>query len=343
MDTVQHGTDVPALVLGIDQGGTKTMAAISDLQGNLLGSGSAGGGYHAVNGMDHAMGEVLRAVKAALANANLDMPLRFRMIGAGLTGADFDYEFALLHAALEKTLMAETILIRNDCMVAWRGGATLPHGAVLCAGTGVNCGVRSPEGDEFIFGYYVRDENQGGGSLGRQSLWAVFDAHVGLTPNTLLTERVLAHYHEKTVDSLIHSWVMSKIPHDGVKHLALVLDECVELGDPVSIGIQEKFGTSLAHYPVTGLQRFGLQEKKTEVVLSGSIFKSRTPTLRNAVEAGIRKYVPYVRIVEARYEPVVGGVLTALDTLAGGFVTNLTVLRNIEASAKRLNLIRMPV
>ena len=340
---VQHETNVPAFVLGIDQGGTKTMAAISDQQGNLLGIGSAGGGYPAVSGMDHAMGEILRAVKAALANANLDMPRRFCMIGAGLTGADFDYEYDLLHAALEKTLSAETILIRNDCMVAWRGGAALPHGAVLCAGTGVNCGVRSPEGEEFIFGYFVRDEDQGGGSLGRQSLWAVFDTHVGLSPNTLLTERVLAHYHEKTVDSLIHSWVMNKIPHDGVKHLAKVLDECVALGDPVSIGIQEKFGTRLAHYPVTGLQRFDLQGKKTEVVLSGSIFKSRTPILRNAVEAEIRKHVPDVRIVEARYEPVVGGVLTALDMLAGGFMTDPAVLRNIESSAKCLNLIRVPV
>ena len=136
---------------------------------------------------------------------------------------------------------------------------------------------------------------------------------------------------------------MSKIPHDGVKHLAIVLDECVALGDPVSIGIQEQFGARLALYPVTGLQRFGLQEKETEVVLSGSIFKSRTPTLRNAVEAGIRKHVPYVRIVEARYEPVVGGVLTALDSLVKGFATDPAILRNIEASAKRLNLIRVTV
>ena len=41
-------------VLGLDQGGTKTNAAIADLQGNLLGLGTAQGSLHTYKGLPHA-------------------------------------------------------------------------------------------------------------------------------------------------------------------------------------------------------------------------------------------------------------------------------------------------
>ena len=43
------------VILGIDQGGTGTRAAVCDLEGHLLGHGASYGGQHIFQGMEFAI------------------------------------------------------------------------------------------------------------------------------------------------------------------------------------------------------------------------------------------------------------------------------------------------
>ena len=52
-------------VLGIDQGGSKTHAAVADETGRLLGAGRGPGACHSVYGMEAAMAGVAEAVRGA--------------------------------------------------------------------------------------------------------------------------------------------------------------------------------------------------------------------------------------------------------------------------------------
>ena len=71
-------------ILGIDQGATKTLAALADLQGNILAYGSAPGGYHAVSGLDHAVMQIRTAAEKSIRKANVEKSTLV-YVGAGMT------------------------------------------------------------------------------------------------------------------------------------------------------------------------------------------------------------------------------------------------------------------
>ncbi len=101
------------------------------------------------------------------------------------------------------------------------------------------------------------------------------------------------------------------------------------------------FAKGYAEAAAVWLRRFNMTGLELDVVLSGSIFKARTPRLVETIAAGIHAVAPQAKLVNARYEPVVGAVLLGLEEM-GIEVTN-EIRANIEASASRLGLIRPKV
>ena len=328
-------------ILGIDQGGSKTVAAISDIYGNILGVGKSGGGSHYASGIDMAMSLIKTAVDAAVAHAGIGNT-DFHKVYAGLSGADFRDEYDMLTDSLEKTLRCANIHVVNDCIIAMRTGITRREGAILCAGTGLNCAVRNAVGDEFIFGYYIDDMHQGGGALGMQALNAVFSAESMVGAKTILTDRVLAHFGMQSVDALLQAHVMNTLDADNRKTLTYVLDECSEAGDSVALAILEGFGRACYRYFEAGLRKLDMANPALELVLSGGVFKCKNPIMLNTIRELVALSFPNVRIVEARLEPVAGAIMLGLDSLSERGVLTDDVLCNIQNSCARHGLIRKP-
>ncbi|GAB1484309.1 N-acetylglucosamine kinase [Treponema sp.] len=326
-------------VLGIDQGGTKTMAAVADLKGTILGYGVAGGGYHAIGGLKPAIDEVEKATQTACRMAGIQRP-HFVSVSAGMTGADFDYEYEILRKALGERISAHNLRVVNDCIIAMRAGSASTHGAVLCAGTGLNCAIRSFSGEEFIYGYYIDDFWQGAASISERALRAVLDASVGLRPETTLATTFFKKLGVKNADELLHAWIKKEIVKTSINALAPLVDEQACLGDAVAIKILAEFGIMSAKYAITGLERFGMLERPTVLVLSGSVFKSNCPIVGNTLRTEIHANAPLVEVIDGKYEPVVGGVLLALEALKKSGLSDGTLESNIERSASRFNLIR---
>ncbi|TBL29772.1 ATPase, partial [Verrucosispora sp. SN26_14.1] len=72
------------VVIGLDVGGTSTRALAVTLDGGRLGTGRAGGGNPTSHGATRAAGELLTALRAALAGID---PTRVRAGAIGLAGA----------------------------------------------------------------------------------------------------------------------------------------------------------------------------------------------------------------------------------------------------------------
>jgi hypothetical protein len=87
------------------------------------------------------------------------------------------------------------------------------------------------------------------------------------------------------------------------------------------------------------LLQFGMQNLEVDVVLSGGVFKARCPLVRQTILKNLRHFIPQVRLVEARYEPVVGAVLLGLERL-GADTTGMEFTRNLDESAGGLGLVR---
>ncbi|MDF2627451.1 MAG: hypothetical protein K0R39_1282 [Symbiobacteriaceae bacterium] len=329
------------LILALDQGATKTAALVATAAGEILGVGYGRGACHASDGMEAAMAAVREAAGVALAAAGAGAGPGsgpgVASVFAGMTGADWPHEYPLLQTALREATGVADVTVVNDCIIARRAGTDAPFGAVLCAGTGLNAAVISPQGETYVYGYYINGDDNGGTALGRLALRAVFGAEAGITPPTLLTAGLLNHFGLTTVDALMMRYVGGQLGPTST--LVPILVEAVRAGDGVAGRIVAEFGERLARYVTAGLRRFGMADLAQDVVLSGGVFKADLPGLRETVARAVRREAPGARVVEARYEPVVGALLLALEQrrVQGVSLENPAV----AASAARANLIRM--
>lgn len=301
------------LILALDQGGTKTVALAATGRGEILGVGYGRGACHSSAGMDVAMAAVREAMAAALAGAGATAAEVERVCG-GMAGADYPHEFPLLTEGLRAVTGVHPVTVVNDCIIARRAGTDSPWGAVLCAGTGLNAAVISPRGETFVFGDYIGGEDQGGSALGRHAVRAAFNAEAGLGPPTLLTASLLAHFQLNTVDEMLFQYVTGRLGPTSV--LMPLLVSAVRAGDAVAARVVTDFGERLARYITAGLRRFAMTGLEVDVVLSGGIFKAGLPELRETVSHSIRQGAGRARILDARYEPVVGALLLAMDVPA---------------------------
>ena len=325
-------------VLGIDQGGTKTAAIVMDCRGRILGAGRCSGAYHISDGIDTAMAAIGKAAEEACRQAGIPIS-GISAVGAGITGMDWPEDYRLLCPALERVTGVHEIHLFNDVMGAFYSGAPHGVGAVLCAGTGLNAAVCSPAGEEFVFGFYIDEHDQGGSALAQRAIRCAFQSEMGLSEPTRLGGLFLRKSGERNIDGLLHRFVVDEEFSYSIKDLVPDIVACAESGDAVAIRLLEEFASDISRYVRAGLQRFGMLDMETDVVLSGSVLKGSPNRLRENVMRDILAFAPNAHIVNARYEPVVGAAVAALKSKAGR-VDRKMLWKNIAASAGRFDLER---
>ncbi len=326
-------------VLGIDQGGSKTHAVVADETGNLLGVGWGCGACHSESGLEIAMQAVQEAAGVALEAAGIETSDIFS-VAAGMTGIDWPHEAPLLRDALSRQLQVpgQRIQAANDAVIALRAGTSSPSGCVLCAGSGLNCAVRRDARHEYVFGFYINENCQGGSALAERAIQAVLDAEARLAGPTLLTGLLLDFFGFKTVDELLMAKVTTGLGRERKLEVPKLLEQAAAMNDLQALDVLSRFGRDIARYAVAGLRRMDMLERPVEVVLSGSVFKCQIPVLQESVAAEIHRHAAQARIVDSVYEPVIGAVLMALDSLEGTNPKGIEA--HIKRDAKRFDMIR---
>jgi len=176
----------------------------------------------------------------------------------------------------------------------------------------------------------------GAHAISHQALYKIFQVHAYQEKATLLTQLFLAALHYENIDQLCRNFYEQKI--SNVHLLAPLVFEADQQGDEAAGEILSQYGKGSAGLLFAGLHRFQMTEMELEVVVSGSVFKARNSSLVKALTTELGRLVPQAKIVNAKYEPVIGALLLALEAL--GIKVDDPVLRNIERSAKQLNLLR---
>lgn len=325
-------------VLGIDQGGTKTAAVVMDGEGRILGAGRCGGAYHISDGTDAAMAAIGGAVKKACGRAGVPLA-RVGAVGAGVTGADWPEDYGLLRPLIGRATGVADILLFNDVMGAFYSGTPRGSGAVLCAGTGLNAAVRSPGGEEFVLGFYIDERDQGGSALAQRAIRLVFQSAIGLERATGLTGLFLRAAGVQNVDDLLHLFVVDEKFSRSIKDLVPDIIACAENGDAAAAGLLAEFASDISRYLRAGLRRFSMLDAETDVVLSGSVLKGAKNRLRDDVVRNVLAFAPKAHVIDARFEPVVGAGLAALENRPGS-AGRETLWNNVAESAGRFGLER---
>jgi N-acetylglucosamine kinase-like BadF-type ATPase len=324
--------------LGIDQGGTKTVAIVADDEGHILGKGISVGACHFFDGMPKAMAAVDAATKSALAQAGLN-PRDLHAISAGLAGANWPEEIAALETALRALLSVKNVRVYNDCLIALRGGTAKTRCAILCAGTGLNAAVRLNEDPPFVYNNYIEDLDQGARGLGARALRAIFLSEIGALPSTILTKMALELFELDQVDKLLLAHQRQQL-QKPIQDLSPLLFEAVRKSDAVALEIVSRFGESISRYPIAAIQKYHAQNVEIDIVLSGGLFKAKGTSLVETITSEIHRSAPKAKIIEAAYEPVVGALLLVLDAKYHGEIP-AAVMQHCHATAEKLGLLRL--
>ena len=313
-------------ILGIDQGGSKTAAAVFDIDGSIKGASSGPGAYHTVDGIDASRRAFSEAIAKTIASASI-APSQISMVCCGATGFDWPEQEELLHGALSDALFKSgfqlplpPIYLYNDCVIAMFSAARSDNCAVLCAGTELNAAVSKAGSPPFVLGFYVADRDMGGRALAQRAIRKVFDSELGLCEPTALADLFLQPAGTDSIWELLHLYETSKLPY-RIKDRAPEIIRAAADKDAVALTLVSDFAADLAKYVIAAVKKCGMTDCEVETVLTGSLFKplpliqaeqSDRNVLTELVISRICGQLPSAKIVAAKFEPVVGAGVIGL-------------------------------
>ncbi len=298
-------------ILGIDQGGTKTAAAVMRGDGFIVGQATAKGAYFPVEGMERALESVREAVGEALRSASIGMK-DIMLTVAGITGVDWPGDDVLVKKALQENLSAVEVFACNDAVIALNSGTMRSHGVVICAGTGMNGALIDREGRQFVYGDYMEEAAQGGSALAVRAARKVFDAALGLCPPTELTNLFLKQAQVPDVDALLKRFMTEKTFRNELRFLVPQILMIAEYGDEVTCGLLSEFAEQIVDCIEAGLRKMKMSPEEEKIVLAGSVFKGKENPLTKRVIKRMEERLPGAEPVLACYEPVVGACIMGL-------------------------------
>ena len=131
--------------LGVDAGGTKTHALISNANGQALGLGMAGAGNWEMVGLDGLLSTLQKAIRYALLDAGLKIG-QINAAGLGLAGYDWPSQRGMLLKAIQPLGLICPLEIVNDATLGILAGTNQGWGISVVSGTGCNCRGLSNDG-----------------------------------------------------------------------------------------------------------------------------------------------------------------------------------------------------
>lgn len=301
-----------AYYMGIDAGGTKTYALVTDEYGNVRGKGHSGNGNHQM-GVARAEASLREAASMALDEAGLGMgDLRHAYLG--LAGADREADYRILHP-LVKRVGFTGYTINCDTMIGLRAGTNRPYGVALICGTGTNAAGRNPQGKHVQIGGfdYMYGDFGGGGALSVEVFRSVVRAWEGREQPTLLTELLLKLLEYEQVDDMYNEF-LDQGRHYVPAEAAKLLFTAAAKEDAVAVDILHRQGVELGKSAAAVIRKLGMENEAFDVVLAGSLLtRGDRGWIRGPIEDAIRAVAPGASVVTLTTEPVVGAVWAAME------------------------------
>lgn len=241
-------------ILSVDGGATQTRAAVFDTNGTVLAHGKAGPANASRVGIEAAVAQVVRAVKACKTKATV--------LVAGIAGAATlaDFKKSLQSALAE---FGEKVLIDSDSTLALFGALEDRPGVVFIAGTGSVVIARDAQGHITRRGGRADREGDPGSALaiGHRAITTLRQ-----TPNTwsFLSEPL---GNEGYQDIVRMSRERDLKPHQ-IAGLAQIVDLAADLGDSVASSILREAARDLVK------EAGPLLDSGPIVSYAGSVFSS---------------------------------------------------------------------
>ncbi len=340
-------------VLGVDGGGSKTLAVLTATDGSVRGVGRGAGANYQMSGVATAVDAVWDAVEQALRTGGVK-PDDVAATVYALAGADRPADEALLIPALQKLPLHNTALV-CDTVAGLRLGSPDLAGAVIICGSGTNAYGRDKTGRTWQVGGFgwAYGDAAGGHVLAEFALRRAVRAWEGRDLPSILVDELPPLFGCTDMAALMAEvagadpWQTCPSALDDIPR---VVHTAAAAGDELSISLLADMGTELGRSARALLAQMEQAQdeahprserpvrieiahgaRRVPVVLVGSVIQNgRSPNLLAAFETELNHVPLATQIVIPSLHPVFGAVMLAMDKVRAGVTQE--VLQRFETA-----------
>ncbi len=221
------------LFIGIDGGGTKCRAVISNAKGDILGQG-LGGPANPFYGVERAINSIVEASEKAVLDAGLSVEsLSDIVAGVGLAGVNLP---SLYDEINNWPHPFSQLFLTTDMDIANCGANNGQEGGIIIVGTG-SCGYINSLGKIQMFGGYgfPIGDNASGAWMGLKAIEHTLLVVDGYFEKGIMSKKILEHYSVNTGIELSEKLIGKASTHYA--EIASMVFNCADEGDQVAIDI----------------------------------------------------------------------------------------------------------
>ncbi len=301
-------------MLGIDAGGSKTVAWLADARGQVVGEGRAGGANL------HSAGELAteKTLFEVIHEALGELDALPEVVCVGMAGMDRPADEAVVRAILRRLGFRGIVHAVNDALIALIAGADEDPGVVVIAGTGSIAYGVGPEATAARAGGWGEVYGDEGSAfwVGARALAAVVRAADRRGPATALSALVLRHAGADRIDGLVAQVFARKDRRQAIAAMAGLVAKADGEGDAVAAEILREAAAELAVAAASVVEQLAMRGERFRVVLSGGLFKM-APVLASMLAARMGEIAPRAATGVLIDEPALGAVRLARRAAEG--------------------------
>ncbi|TFJ93174.1 N-acetylglucosamine kinase [Lentibacillus salicampi] len=313
--TIQGGgrTDFP--LLAIDGGGTKTIAVITDADGNVLSSGKSGTSNYQVAGFKGTIKTLKRVIKKAIGQLNEnvlhhDTEINFNVGVFALAGIDTikdetNVQEIVKQVIEESGVQIKRVIVENDALSVLFGETNHSPGVILISGTGSIAFGHDGRGNYARaggWGHRLGDEG-GGYWIGKEAILTILKMHDGRGPETALSDLVLNQFQLDNHEDL-YNWVYGPnySIHD-VGELSTIVEDAYHLGDPASKNILDRAVSELYCLVSAVVKRINISGGPFKLLFLGGVLQN-SDYVKSELMYKVKNEMPNVDIITNHDKPI---------------------------------------
>jgi glucosamine kinase len=306
------GGGEPRFLMGIDGGGTKTLAAVLDLRERKLHLGHGGPSNQDAVGVKAAGEALFTAADEALGKAQISDE---QLDGAVLAVAGTDTEAVVRHVREHRS---QSWIVVGDVVGAWATATGARPGVGVISGTGSNVFGVGPDGDGWRaggWGHVLGDEGSGYW-FGLQSIRAALRDRESSGPETALGDAATAFFGASSIEELAVTVYSKPLTKSEIAAFGAETAKLAEGGDAVARTIYADGARELARQIAAVIAKTGLRDA-FPVGLIGSAFKAGAVFVEPLTSA-VHELAPRAQLSVVQMAPVSGSLMLAAHSRGVG-------------------------
>jgi N-acetylglucosamine kinase-like BadF-type ATPase len=296
-------------VIGIDGGGTKTIAALADFKRKICKEIEIGPTNPNKIGFERTIFDLKKLI------SNISKNKKIKIAYLGLAGGlERDKEKRERIRKELQRFFKFPIFVDGDQKIAFRAGTDEKNGIVVIAGTGaIAMGWKGKKvaisgGWDWLIG------DQGSGFwVGKKVLEEIGKALDGRRKDFKLKKFIFKKLNIKREIDLYKNFYCADFV-TGVALISRLVDKFSKRGDGFSKQILIEAANEVSKMAISVIKKLRFEKEKFPVVFTGGMFKSKI--FRERVKNQIKKVAKNAKIILLRKKPVIGAIKLAIEKLS---------------------------